>query len=779
MPDQTLAQRVRAKYPGAYDDLTDQELESKVKAKFPGVYDDLPTTPADGPSMNFATVNGQRVPVEDEPERLDEFGVLKDVAVGATRELLRQGERGGEWLRQHVPGMAWLDEKIGHVTVPIDREPTNTAQRVGGQAFQVAEFISPGVRAQKAIGAAVKAAPRVVRGLAQMTGQAGVAAPVAALQGADPGTAAGIAFLAPPVIKGTVGLVKGGARVAAGAVAGAKESGLGGAIAGGFQQIVPLPPKSMIVRALKPRATVVGSFDRALDAALPELKATEGQIGRPIGTLDDLLEAIKAAKQRIWSQYEELAGPARERGSQVDLSRVAEAVKRSIPSKLRLENPQRAAALEAEANAYRRTFSLDEAERLLLETNAELEAFYSKYPQAQRHALAKDPEAAKLVAQAKELRDAIYGMLDGPGEGAAARELKRRYGALLGVEDVAYRRALVAARQQPESLSEQIGAVRAAGEYAMGALRVAHGDLTGLVNIASAHAQRASAKFLKEQQTTDNLIKRAFASFDGKPSPVPMPPKRPVRGQLGPGALVTPPPADASYVRGVPADYGQRVIRGQLGPGTTPTGPARQLPAPNPPVNPLPSSGRTYTGPGPTVTDAEAYGMRLVPGQPAIHTPIITPTQKLLPAHTATTPRRYPQSPVGGNQPLGPFHLPGGNAPEAPPTPPRGGVSAPPTDASGRKPLWQMTRAEAGVGAAPTIPDAPRSARLKYGQRGPTPEEARADSRARSQRRRALADHKRYVERSNAHLRAVEEALAAGKPVPPEVLAEYPWLQSR
>jgi hypothetical protein len=42
---QTLAQRVRAKYPGAYDDLSDQDLEAKVKAKYPGVYDDLPTTP--------------------------------------------------------------------------------------------------------------------------------------------------------------------------------------------------------------------------------------------------------------------------------------------------------------------------------------------------------------------------------------------------------------------------------------------------------------------------------------------------------------------------------------------------------------------------------------------------------------------------------------------------------------------------------------------------------------------------------------------------------------
>ena len=65
MPD-TLAQKIKAKYPGQYDDLSDQELEAKVTAKYPGVYDDLPRTGA-APAMNFATVNGQRVPVDDGP----------------------------------------------------------------------------------------------------------------------------------------------------------------------------------------------------------------------------------------------------------------------------------------------------------------------------------------------------------------------------------------------------------------------------------------------------------------------------------------------------------------------------------------------------------------------------------------------------------------------------------------------------------------------------------------------------------------------------------------
>lgn len=48
MPE-TLAARVRAKYPGAYDDLSDTQLEAAVTAKYPGVYDDIPKTTTQPP----------------------------------------------------------------------------------------------------------------------------------------------------------------------------------------------------------------------------------------------------------------------------------------------------------------------------------------------------------------------------------------------------------------------------------------------------------------------------------------------------------------------------------------------------------------------------------------------------------------------------------------------------------------------------------------------------------------------------------------------------------
>ena len=58
MPD-TLAQRVRAKHPGAYDDLNDQQLEQAVVAKFPGVYDDMPKTTAAVPKVSALGAIGE------------------------------------------------------------------------------------------------------------------------------------------------------------------------------------------------------------------------------------------------------------------------------------------------------------------------------------------------------------------------------------------------------------------------------------------------------------------------------------------------------------------------------------------------------------------------------------------------------------------------------------------------------------------------------------------------------------------------------------------------
>ena len=92
-PPTTLAQRVRATYPGVYDDLSDQDLEAKVLAKFPGVYDDLPrsaaTPPAPTATPTWADRLGLNTPT---PPGTPVRAGLKGAAAGAVD--LAQGVTG-------------------------------------------------------------------------------------------------------------------------------------------------------------------------------------------------------------------------------------------------------------------------------------------------------------------------------------------------------------------------------------------------------------------------------------------------------------------------------------------------------------------------------------------------------------------------------------------------------------------------------------------------------------------------------------------------------------
>lgn len=534
-----------------------------------------------------------------------------DLAKGALAGVASTVIHGGDLIRRGLGLERVIDTPEAQAAM---RAPASQAGRIGQFAEQAAEFIVPGAM----VGRAVRTAPLVAR----MAAEGATAAGVAGVQsGGDAGMMAGTGALgaAAPVAGAAL---RGVGRVASRAAAGAEEGGVGGAMARAIRTAVPAEPRVMLIQALKPRSTRT-RFGDSLDMALPELKVTEQTLGRPIATIDDLKDAIPLAKRRVRAQYDEMAGPLRAMGSTVDLSPVAEAVAQSIPTKTLLKNPARARALARQAQAFQGRFTLEQAEQFLRETNAELEGFYQKYPFAQRKALASNPRVAGLEAEAQALRDAIYKTLDHPGQGVAARQLQRRYGALLEVEEEAIRRANVAARQQPESLAEQISNTRAVGEMVKGGWRLLHGDVTGAANIAAGQAMRSSAKFMKEQQTTDALIRRAFEGFSGSPTPVLMPPRRVVRGLLPRGPLVTSQAADPSFVRGVPAQYGQS-SRLALPPGQSAAAPPKRVFAMPGEVRPDPSGVKaTPAAPleyavDPTVTvKAGGFRVKQFSGDPA------------------------------------------------------------------------------------------------------------------------------------------------------------------
>lgn len=506
-----------------------------------------------------------------------EANTLIDMAEGAVRGLVSTGFHGGDLIRRglsYVGGDA-LPEWAGGGRVINTPEaqaamtPPNTIPgKAGFIAEQGAEFAAPLSAVSKATAGASLAARLAAEGAAS-AGYAGVQS------GGDPATMA-MAAAAPAVLKAGGTVVKATAGAAQRAAAGAAEGGVGGAIASAVRTVAPPEARRMMVQALKPSNARV-NFTSSLNLAMPEIKAVEQASGEPITDMDGLLSAIKTAKASNREMYATLGGPQRALTSQVDGSSVADAIEKSIPMKVARQDPAAADRIRALAESYRTRFSLPDAEQMLRETNAQLEAYYNKFPMAKRRAEVANPEIAHLLAEAKALRSAIYSALDEPGQGEAARELQKRYGALMEVEDAALRRRNVAERQQPESLSEQIGKVRAARDMAVGAWRVLHGDISGAADIAGARAGSAAATYLKEQQTTDALIRRAMAAHTTLPASIQMPSPPTIRGLLPPAVVRLGPGEDRSFVRAVRGEYAtvERppvTIRGLL------ERPARQMP---------------------------------------------------------------------------------------------------------------------------------------------------------------------------------------------------------
>ncbi len=137
MPE-TLAQKIKAKYPGQYDDLPDAELEAKITAKFPGVYDDIPKTAASGAPPAAAAPAA--------PERT--WGdTAADLAIGAVKGAGNTVYGLGKVVHDYTP-IGRISDAIQpgafeDANKPPELTPTNAAQRVGQGVEQVGEFFLP------------------------------------------------------------------------------------------------------------------------------------------------------------------------------------------------------------------------------------------------------------------------------------------------------------------------------------------------------------------------------------------------------------------------------------------------------------------------------------------------------------------------------------------------------------------------------------------------------------------------------------------------------------
>ena len=166
-----LAAKIRAKYPGAYDDLSDADLEQKILVKYPQ-YQDLVE---EKPEEATPPVQQPRMPTMQAEVGQYALEGLK----GAAKGFLNTTGNLGQLLRK-VPGVNALDNIM--TPIPIDTTPTNTAQKVGYVLEQGAEYVHPATRTLKAVKATpvLRAAPKLAQ---RVLAEGASAAAVSAAQG--------------------------------------------------------------------------------------------------------------------------------------------------------------------------------------------------------------------------------------------------------------------------------------------------------------------------------------------------------------------------------------------------------------------------------------------------------------------------------------------------------------------------------------------------------------------------------------------------------------------
>jgi hypothetical protein len=188
-----LGKKVKAKYPGQYDDLPDVAVGQKVKAKFKGSYDDFTDVAPKQQDVFEKAVNYQTGnALVDTP-----LGVLQGMAKGAASTGVGIGA-----LYRKATGQSPLPAD----TFAADTTPSGPGQGTGKFIEQTAEFVAPAGlvgKATKGLGL-----------LARAGGQAAVGAGVSAAQtGGDPasiaigGALGGAGEAAGAVVKGAKGLL--------------------------------------------------------------------------------------------------------------------------------------------------------------------------------------------------------------------------------------------------------------------------------------------------------------------------------------------------------------------------------------------------------------------------------------------------------------------------------------------------------------------------------------------------------------------------------------------
>ena len=437
-------------------------------------------------SLNFSSpVNG-----ESSPEKKD--GFLKSVVKGIASPFLKLGATADALSTSKNLGGKGADNAVK--STPLgDVQPITTAREAAGVGLELAANAVGG-------GGAVGIGKGIAKGAVGQALKTGVAqgAKAGALSGAGIGIQKDEATFGAVARDAALGGAIGG--VAGGALAAIPGIGIGAYRTGKeIKNFVSPETTVALTKAIKPSANNT-KFVPALKTVLPDIEETARLTNTPIKNIDALSSVITTTKQRIWKSYESLLKP--NQTAEIDGNEIADSILSGINKRFAAQNPGKVERITQIAETYRKPLSLEDAEEFLQDANNELHSYYAKNKVGQ-NAAANDPEVAYVLREAQALRKALYSKLE-ELTGTDAAALKNKWGALTNIQNEVLKRANVAARQNPDSLAEQLSFASGVGDILTNAGNMQFG------NVAKGVGKIATARYLKNKNTTDSLIQSAF-----------------------------------------------------------------------------------------------------------------------------------------------------------------------------------------------------------------------------------------------------------------------------
>ena len=274
---------------------------------------------------------------------------------------------------------------------------------------------------------------------------------------------------------------------------------------------------SKIVKASQPPDIAVPKVKEAMKTYIPNLKAQEASIGKPIN-LDSHPEAQAALETDLKRQFDSYKDPAEIQGFKADGNIIADHYMASLDPDMKLDHPAEYQGHKEFSDTWRHPMDMDELYNKYQGAYSRAKAFWNGSPDAQTAALLAKSSVMQDIAQYNGAKEALFKTIDPDNNGNVVAQIQhQRSDAITGRQMMEKIQATRDKQVQPSGVQQALGVASGLAGGAAGIDLMAQGNPLGVVPLAG--GVYGAYKAIKPPTDLNAMIGDAFKNFKGeKPS---------------------------------------------------------------------------------------------------------------------------------------------------------------------------------------------------------------------------------------------------------------------